>query len=258
MKRWYFQLAAPAWVQSGVFAFMLWIGSTTSSYAVFTNLVTFGEFEGLQSSSSDPTRGPINPIQTSSEFGIYAHDTFNTQYPQWSTQANNDFQIQREGTRQANVTGADGNPTGNYLEVQGYVSSGVITLTITMPSNIIAGANNAMLQFEASSRVASTQTTGRYSITAGASSVVNNATITNTTGIWSANSIPFTVAANDTVVVSWRDTGSSATQGLRIDDIRLLADIAAVPEPGLIGALLVLSAMVAVTWRRRWRVSFRL
>ncbi|MBX2825395.1 MAG: PEP-CTERM sorting domain-containing protein [Gammaproteobacteria bacterium] len=226
-----------------------------SALAMTTNLVTFGEFEGIQSSSSDPTVGPISPSGSGSDWAQYDHDVFNAQYPQWSTQASNDFQIQPQGSRTAPSTGADGNATGNYLEILSKSSTGVVTLTVSIPTNIATGSNNATLQFESFSQdPADYQNTGRYQIvvTGGSASDTGLVTINNLATAWKANSIPVTVSPGDTVAVSWSETNNSKQwEGLRIDDVQLLVTLTAVPEPATFGALLLGVFFILTCWNRR-------
>lgn len=226
------------------------------SSAMTTNLVTFGEFEGIQSSSSDPTVGPISPSGSGSDWAQYDHDVFNAQYPQWSTQASNDFQIQPQGSRTASSAGADGNATGNYLEILSKSSTGIVTLTVSIPTGIATGSNNATLQFESFSQdPADYQNTGRYQIvvTGGSASDTGLVAINNLATAWKANSIPLTVSPGDTVAVSWSETNNSKQwEGLRIDDVRLLVTLAAVPEPATFGVI-VLGALFILAHRGRRR-----
>jgi hypothetical protein len=240
-------------------AVMVFFAVASFSQAALTNLVTFSDFEGLQSRTSDPSNPPgsITPTNIGSDFAQYESDDFNTQYPQWNTQTDNDFQIQGQGTRSAPVNGADGSPTGNYLEILGRSDTGVITLTLDIPAGITAGANNATLNFDSwSQNPTSYLTTGRYRIVVTGPNNTDTdtglVTINNLTSAWKLNTDTFTVAAGDTVVVSWSETNNSkGWEGLRIDDVQLLVDIAAVPEPAHIGVLLLALLMGSSLLKKR-------
>ncbi len=227
-----------------------------TTQAALTNLVTYGTFEGIRSSTSDPTVGSISPSAFGNDYAQYESDVFNAQYSQWSTQTDNDFQIQPQGSRSASATGADGNPTGNYLEILGRSNTGVVTLTIDIPANVVAGANNATLNFESwSQNPGSYQNTGRYQIVVTGSNNTDTGlvTINNLVSDWRANAVAFTVASGDTVNISWSETNNSkGWEGLRIDDVQLLVDIAAVPEPATLGVVL-LAAMGLLSGMKRYR-----
>ncbi|MEM6883700.1 MAG: PEP-CTERM sorting domain-containing protein [Verrucomicrobiota bacterium] len=208
--------------------------------AQLTNLVTNGDFEGQAAGF------------------IYSATSYEAVYPQWNTQTSNGFQYIAQGGRDAPATFTPGGvATGNTLELRGFDNAGVITLTVDLPSNILTGTNNVTLNFQSFSRGAAYQNTGRFTLTAGATTIFSDATINNTSGNWTANSFAFTAAASDTVVVSWRDSGPTGnTQGLRLDDIQVLATIvAAVPEPGAFGATLLGMLMIWLSWRKRCRFA---
>ncbi len=221
------------------------------AYGVVTNLVTNGNF----SATGTGMIGAPTP-------GIGS---------QWSTQAGNGFDVVGQGQRGAPANGSDANPTGNTLEIRGNQNAGVITLTLAIPNNIVIGPNNATLNFDSFSRNSAFfgffpvnfQDTGRYRIQVSGSTNSDTGllAINNTLNTWSANSVGFTVVAGDTVTVSWSETGSSSgflspaalDAGLRIDDVQVLVDIAAVmavPEPASIAMWCAGLFMLAAAGKR--------
>jgi hypothetical protein len=237
---------------------LLIFSMTNQSYAVLTNLVTNGDFEAT---STGIIAAPTPGIGS-----------------QWTTESSNGFDVVGQAQRDAPANGADAVATGNTLEIRGGINTGTITLTLMIPLNVVPGANNATLDFDSFSRdmgifwfwgasagTESLQSTGRYrvQVSGGNTSDTGQVTVNNTSGNWTANSIPLSVASGDTVTVTFSETGSTTAPffrnyspgplqaGLRIDDVQLLVDIAAVstvPEPAHIGvsllALLMGSSLV--------------
>jgi hypothetical protein len=212
------------------------------SHAVLTNLVVNGEFE-------------TPAVQT------YAYNS-GILGTKWSTQSNNNFQIYAQGSNGSPTVGTD-SPTplasGRHLEVRGNSTSGIITLTVIIPTNI-APSSNIILNFDSWSRTGggSSRTGGRYTITVNGSPVTGGATdttITNVSNAWTLNSNTFAASAGNTVVVSWRESsGGNRDRGLRIDQVQLIADLvvlSTVPEPSTIGALILLGVMTLSALHRR-------
>ncbi len=212
--------------------------ASVETHAAMTNLVVNGEFESPSFSG---------------DWAKYAHNS-GALGSQWNTQSFNNFQLNRQGFR-APTTGADSNPSGQYLEVRGDSSSGIITLTINVPSNIVAGSN-ATFNFDSHSlnNGGASLTSGVYRIqVAGVNAFDSTPTNTsNVSNAWRTYTQSLTLSPGDTVTVTWQETGgSNIGVGLQIDDVELLAQI--VPEPATIGALSLAAFMFLSSMRRKRR-----
>ncbi|MEM6883550.1 MAG: PEP-CTERM sorting domain-containing protein [Verrucomicrobiota bacterium] len=210
-----------------------------------TNLVVGGEFEGASISG--------NRTIITSPPGIGS---------QWSVlPSSSGFDIHAEGFR-ASATGADGNNTGQYLEIRGDDANAIITWTINIPSNIITGST-ATFNFDGSSRVGNSQatlTSGVYRIQVSGSNTFDSGTINVNNpsgGGWATYTENFTVSPGDTVTATWQETGGDGNsntgraRGLRIDEVELLAQVAStVPEPATLGVF-ILSFLMLTSSRKR-------
>ncbi len=220
------------------------VSSTHSLHAALTNLAIGNSgFEGTG-------------------IGIIDDAVFEASYPQWST-ADNEMEILAQGADGAPVNNSLGNPTGQSLEILGTLSGGQVSLIIDIPSNVIAGSQ-AQLSFQAWSLDDGSgdyYNSGRLRIDDGPGPQpwINNGPQTNintTLSAWTLNTRLFTVNPNDTIYIQWRDSvNRTANYGLRIDDVQLLVDIAAVPEPSHI-AVMILGAIMATSFYRQRRQRF--
>ncbi len=196
--------------------------------------------------------------------GQYDQAVFEAEYPQWDT-AGNGFEITTQGSNSAPTTFSGGAATGQSLEIRGNGNNGQITLIVAIPNNpnILPGAA-AELRFQAWSEdngATSYANTGTVRVrvngvnqtTPAAATVTSNTANTASTA-WTLNTIAFNVTAGDSVNIQWRDSGPSGRDfGLRIDDVQLLVNI--VPEPSLIGSIMLGGIMAAGGLRRRWQVA---
>jgi hypothetical protein len=217
---------------------VLWLMLLSHSNAALTNLAIGNSgFEGTGT-------------------GIIDDAAFESSYPQWST-ADNEFEILAQGADSAPINNSLGSPTGQSLEILGTLSGGQISLIIDIPSNVIAGSL-AQLSFQAWSLDDGTNdyyNSGRLRIDDGPGPQpwVNNGPQTNintTLSAWTLNTRSFQVDPGDTIYIQWKDgINRTANYGLRIDDVQVLVNI--VPEPGLIGVILLGLIMVSGYLRKR-------
>ncbi len=218
--------------------------SASQSYAAFSNLVL--QNPDFEDSANLLTGDP----------GIIDDLVYEAAYDEWSTGVNS-FNIKAQGF-DAPSTFSDTTPTGQYLAIRGEASNGQITMRISIPDNInIQAGAAARLQFQAWSLdngATSYQNTGtiRVRVNNVAVAGLNTVQVDTQVSAWTLNTYNFNVSPNDSVDFQWRDSGpGNSAFGMRIDDVQLLVDIAAVPEPSLIGAAFLCALMTATYLRKR-------
>jgi hypothetical protein len=223
-------------------ALFLW-GLNETSHAVLTNILVGGDFE--------------SPVVTSpgvADGQFFTDPVFDTS-GQWNSNGGNNYELWSQGFLSSPTLGSDGLATGQHLELRGQVSNGQIVINVDVPMDVHP-ISTAYVRFDSWFRTAGTNARirirKRLNNTDPWTNVFNNVQFSGNNATWTANSYDFNVAAGERVQIRIRNgpRNGNVQQGLHLDDVQVLVNI--VPEPGLLGAILVGVFMMYLTWKKKF------